>query len=193
MLTLAALQAECEAFSVSGRTGALAWSMVTARIRVALLSVGAAAGGKRQLDESVELIRRTLPDEEFFEVDCQEVADEQALVRAKLRVWADTDAADVILTCGGVNLGAKERVPEATAEVLDRSLPGVAELIRLASIRIDPQVALLRLEAGVRRKTLIINLPAEPVWVQRSLPLLATLLPAAVRRLRSGDFSQSGA
>lgn len=165
--------------------------MVHAKIRIAILSIGAVSSSGLQIEEAVEVIRQLLPDPQFFEVDHQVVADEQALVRAKLRVWADTDAADVVLTCGGVDLGPRERTSDATVEVIERHLPGIPELIRLSTIRSDPRVALLRLEAGVRRRTLIINLPAESAWIQQSLPRIAALLPDAVRRLRSGDVMQT--
>lgn len=122
----------------------------------------------------------------FHEVDYHVSPSEQALLRARLRVWSESEhgAADVILTCGGVGLALRDRMPEATAEAVDRHLPGVPDLIRLACVRHDPSVAFLRLEAGVRRQTLIINLPGDADNLRRCLPHLLQQLPQQVRDLQ---------
>src|SRR5690625_4817839 len=101
-------------------------------VRTAILTVleGEGAGGSE--DRVAQAIRQVLVTGPFVEVDYQVVPDEQALIRARLRVWADTGNVDLVLTSGGIGLGLKGRTPEATAEVIERGLPGLPEAMRAA-------------------------------------------------------------
>lgn len=157
------------------------------QVRIAILNVGDPDEDSGRMTEALEAVHAELAKGPFQEVDYFVSASEQALLRARLRVWSEADhgAADVILTCGGVGLALRERMPDATIEVIDRSLPGIPELIRLACVRTDPGVAFLRLVAGVRRRTLIVNLPGDAANLRACLPHLLPQLPAAIRQLHS--------
>jgi molybdenum cofactor synthesis domain-containing protein len=119
-------------------------------------------------------------------VDYQVVPDEQALIRAKLRMWADGEGVDLILTSGGTGLALRDRTPEATREVIEREVPGLAERMRCVSMQHNPLAALSRSVCGVRRQTLIVNLPGSPKGARESLEAILGILPHAVDTVTGG-------
>ena len=153
-------------------------------IRTAILTVSdRGAAGDRE-DTTVEEIRRVLASGPFVEVDYQLVPDEQALIRARLRIWCDADEVDLILTNGGTGLGLRDRTPEATGDVIEREIPGLAEAMRARGAQHNPLAYLSRATAGVRRKTLIINLPGSPAGARQSLEAVKDVLGHAVDLVR---------
>lgn len=152
-----------------------------ATIRTAILGVRDSLGMGGDLDGAVAAVREVLAKGPFTEVDYQVIPDEQAMVRSRLRLWADDGAADLVLTLGGVGAALRHRVPDATLETIDRQFPGIPERLRWASAKVDPNSGLWRCATGLRRRTLIVNLPDEPASISASLPTVSRLLIAAVR------------
>ncbi len=152
-------------------------------IRTALLTVLEGEGAAGSEDRAAQAIRQVLATGPFVEVDYQVVPDEQAMIRARLRVWADQGNVDLVLTTGGIGLGLKGRTPEATAEVIERHVPGLPEAMRRAVAAGHPEAVLTRGLAGVRRGTLIVNLPSHPDEVTVALRAVSEVLPVAVRSL----------
>lgn len=149
-------------------------------IRTAILTVSdRGAAGERE-DTTVGAVRNVLAAGPYVEVDYQLVPDEQALIRARLRLWCDSDEVDLILTNGGTGLGLRDRTPEATRDVIERDVPGIAELMRARGAQHSPLAALSRALAGVRRKTLIVNLPGSPDGARQSLEAVTGVLGHAV-------------
>lgn len=163
--------------------------MTARQVRVAILNVGDPEEDRERMTSALSVLHAELERGPFQEIGYHVSPGEQALLRARLRIWCEADpaAADVILTCGGVGLGLRDRMPEATAEVVDRHLPGIPDLIRLAALRHDPALAFVRLEAGIRRQTIVINLPGDAASLGRCLPALLPHLPAAVRELQQAS------
>ncbi len=112
------------------------------------------------------------------------VPDEPERIAATLIELADQIAADLILTTGGTGPAPRDVTPEATMSVLDREMPGLAELLRSEGRRHTPFAALSRGRAGIRGRTLVVNLPGSPKAVAESWETLAPLLPATVALIR---------
>ena len=103
------------------------------------------------------------------------VADDAEQISKEMVIMADQLGVDLILTTGGTGLGPRDVTPEATLAVVDRQVPGIAEAMRAKSLEITSRAMLSRAVAGMRNKTLIINLPGSPKGVQECLEVL---LPA---------------
>jgi len=107
-------------------------------------------------------------------------ADDRAAIELFLKEAADSNDADVILTTGGTGLGPRDITPEATAAVVERVIPGFSEHMRASGAEKFPRALLSRGAAGIRGKSIIINLPGSPKGAVESLDSIADLLPHAV-------------
>lgn len=116
----------------------------------------------------------------FELVESKAVADEREDIAALLIHYAEQLHLDLVVTTGGTGLGPRDVTPEATRSVIEREVPGLAELMRAESSRSTRFAFLSRGLAGVRRETLIINLPGSPRGVEQCLDVLADLLPHAL-------------
>lgn len=162
-------------------------------VRTAILTVSDRSAAGRRQDDSVQEIRRLLQDGPFVEVDYQVVPDEQAMIRAKLRLWCDQDTVDLVLTTGGTGLAQRDRTPEATREVIEREVPGLSELMRARGVASNARAALSRGVVGVRRRTLVVNLPGSPRGARESLAAIVEVLPHAVDTILGEQRSAPGA
>lgn len=95
--------------------------------------------------------------------------------------------ADVVVTNGGTGLHPKDETPEATLDVVDRVVPGVAEAMRAGSLAVTPMAMLSRAVAGVRGRTLVVNLPGSPKAAAENLAVVLPVLRHAVDQLAGGD------
>jgi molybdopterin adenylyltransferase len=149
-------------------------------IRTAILAVNDEGPSSPRLQQSIEVIRKILKEGPFIEVDYQVVPDEQAVIRSRLRILSEGDTVDLVLTTGGTGLTSKERTPDATRDVIEREIPGIAEYMRMMGTRNSPRSLLFRGICGSRRKTLIVNLPGGPRGITDSLLAILEVLPPAV-------------
>jgi molybdopterin adenylyltransferase len=120
------------------------------------------------------------------------VSDEPAEIKAKLVEWCDSDAIDLILTTGGTGFAPRDQAPEATRAVVERPAPGLTEVMRAASMKITPHAMLSRAEAGIRGRTLIVNLPGSPKAALENLQVITPALPHAVSLLREDPDAEAG-
>jgi molybdopterin adenylyltransferase len=112
--------------------------------------------------------------------------DDREQIAARLRAYVADDL-DLVLTTGGTGLTPDDVTPEATADVLERDVPGIQEALRAESLRHTPSAIISRGEAGVAGRTLIVNLPGNPKAIDQLFPtILAPVLGHAVRHIR-GD------
>ena len=111
----------------------------------------------------------------------------QAIIR-----MCDTDKVDVVLTTGGTGFSPRDVTPEATLAVIERQTPGISEAIRQKSLAITPMAMLSRAVSGIRKSTLVINLPGSPKAVRESLAVVLPVLPHAVETLSGKPVSCGG-
>lgn len=120
------------------------------------------------------------------------VPDEQEQIEETLKAWCDRGKLDVILTTGGTGFAPRDVTPEATLVVIEKQAPGIAEAIRQASLRITPHAMLSRGVAGIRKKTLIVNLPGSPKGALESLAVFQPVLQHAVDLLSNQPEAEGG-
>lgn len=113
--------------------------------------------------------------------------DEKDLIKEKLIEYCKL--VDLILTTGGTGLGPRDFTPEATIEVIEKQIPGIAEAMRIEGLKKTRRAMLSRAVAGVRGKTLIINLPGSPKAVKENLEIILGVLPHAIEKIK-GDTSE---
>ncbi len=157
------------------------------RIRAAILTVSDKGSRGERSDQSGAALAAALATRDVEVVATALVADEQPLIASALRKWADTHAADLILTTGGTGLSPRDVTPEATMQVLDRVVPGFSEAMRASSLAKTPFAMLSRAVCGVRRRTLILNLPGSPAGAIENLEAVWPAVPHAIRKLQ-GDM-----
>ena len=112
------------------------------------------------------------------------VPDERSLIADVLRRWADKEDVALILTTGGTGFAPRDVTPEATREVSEREAPGLVEAMRAASLQVTPHAMLSRAVAGIRGRTLIVNMPGSLKAVREQFAVIAPALPHGVRLLR---------
>lgn len=152
-------------------------------MKVGILTVSdKGARGERE-DRSGPAIREMMEAAGGEIVRAKIVADEQDEIRAVLIEWSD-EGLDLILTTGGTGFSPRDWTPEATKAVIDRETPGIAEAMRRAGIEKTPTAMLSRAAAGIRKRSLIVNLPGSEKAVRESLVAILPALPHGVDILK---------
>ena len=139
--------------------------------------------GKRD-DSSGRLIEKMLSAHGFQLRRYEILPDEQALIEDRLRRWSDEDGLDLIVTTGGTGLTSRDVTPEATLAVIDQQAPGMAEAMRMQTLKHTPMAMLSRAVVGARGNTLIINLPGSTRAVEQCLEVLLPVIPHALDMLK---------
>ncbi len=160
-------------------------------LRVAVLTVSDAGSRGARPDTSGEAIAAWAGERGYRVTERALVADDTGMISAQLARWADQNRADLILTTGGTGLTARDVTPEATRAVLEKEAPGIPEALRATAYPRFPRAALSRGAAGVRGRTLIVNLPGSPGGVRDGLAVLSDLVDHAVQLLR-GEQTDHG-
>ena len=156
-------------------------------ITVAVLTLSDKGSKGERRDESGPLIREMLKDIKAEITYYDILPDEKELIKEKLIEYSSK--VDLILTTGGTGLSRRDVTPEATLEILDRQVPGIAEAMRSEGLKITKRAMLSRAVAGVKGRSLIVNLPGSPKAVNESLSIIIDVIPHAIEKIK-GDASE---
>lgn len=160
-------------------------------MQIGILTISDRASRGEYEDKAGPLMVAILTERTNWQVARQEVvADEVDEIAAALRAWCDAGV-HLILTTGGTGFAPRDVTPEATKAVIERETPGIAEALRAESLKITRHAMLSRGVAGIRGRTLIINLPGNPKAVKESLDILLPVLPHALDLLTQASHTES--
>jgi molybdenum cofactor synthesis domain-containing protein len=120
------------------------------------------------------------------------IPDELPLLIDTLASWADSGELDIILTTGGTGFSPRDVTPEATIKVIHREAPGLAEAMRAASLSVTPHAMMSRAKAGIRGRTLIVNLPGSPRGAVENLNVVLPVFEHAVALLSDDPGAEAG-
>lgn len=143
--------------------------------------------GERR-DESGQVARECMSRLPIEVTKYDVVPDEEDIISAELREWVDESGLDLIVTSGGTGLSPRDVTPEATLAVVDRTIPGLTEAMRVETMKRKPEAILSRAVAGSRGKCLIVNLPGSPRGVRECLEVVLPVLPHALEILGGKTF-----
>lgn len=158
-------------------------------ITIAILTLSDKGSRGEREDKSGLIISEMLKgvaDVKYYDI----LPDEIDLIKNKLLEYADK--VDLILTTGGTGLSPRDVTPEATKGVIEREIPGIAEAMRMEGLKKTRRAMLSRAVAGVKGKTLIINLPGSPTAVKESLEVILDVIPHAIEKIK-GDMGECAA
>jgi len=160
-------------------------------IKAAIITVSDKGSHGQREDLSGEAIKNILKKIKVQVIWYKIVPDEVELIKSSIIEASDQKIADLILTTGGTGFAARDVTPEATREVIEKQVPGISEIIRMESFKKTPQAALSRAIAGIRGRSLVVNLPGSPKGVKESLEVIIDILPHGISILK-GEVSECG-
>jgi molybdenum cofactor synthesis domain-containing protein len=160
-------------------------------IRFGILTLSDRSSRGEREDASGPALANLIQTEGWSVVNQSLLPDDESSIQQVLIAWADSGEMDVILTTGGSGFAPRDVTPEATRAVIDREAPGLAEAMRAASLKVTPHAMLSRIVTGIRRKTLIVNLPGSPKGAVENLQVITPVLTHAVQLLREDPAAES--
>jgi len=160
-------------------------------IKVGILTISdkGSRGEREDLSGKVieELVKKIKGEVKYYRI----IPDEKDIIQEELIKTVDNLNLDLILTTGGTGLGKRDVTPEATLAIIEKEIPGISEIIRVKSFKKTNRAILSRGMAGIRKESLIINLPGSPKGVRESLEIILDALPHGLEILK-GQVTECG-
>ena len=147
-----------------------------------------ASTGERK-DKTGQILEKILTEAGFRVMEIRIVPDEKDDIISVLKEWSEVKSIPLIITSGGTGVSPRDVTPQATKEVIDYEIPGMGEAMRAKSLQITPNAMLSRAIAGVRKGSLIINLPGSPSGARDNLMVVMPAIEHALLKI-SGDQSE---
>jgi molybdenum cofactor synthesis domain-containing protein len=161
-------------------------------VKVAILTVSDRSASGERPDTGGPAIAQAIRECSWEVVHQSIVPDSIEVISKQLSSWADEGGIDLILTTGGTGFSPRDVTPEATTAVISRLAPGLPEAMRQASLQVTPHAMLSRAVAGIRKQTLIVNLPGNPKGAVENLAVILPVIPHAVELLRESPRAEIG-
>lgn len=158
------------------------------RIRTAVITLSDKGSRGERVDESGKVIAEMIAAVQGSVDHYVVLPDEKLIIIETLIKLADSGSIDLIVTTGGTGVAPRDVTPEATRSVIDRELPGMAEAMRAESLKKTSHAMISRAVTGIRKQTLIINLPGSPRAVRENLAVVLPAIPHAINKIK-GDPS----
>lgn len=149
-------------------------------IKTAILTISDKGSRGERIDGTGPAITRELEEKEFVISYYKMIPDEKDVIESELIYLCDELKVDLILTNGGTGFSERDVTPEATQNVIEKYVPGIGEAMRMKSLAITPKAMLSRSIAGIRKKTLIINLPGSPKAAVENLGFILPAIPHGI-------------
>ncbi|MBI4619079.1 MAG: MogA/MoaB family molybdenum cofactor biosynthesis protein [Desulfobacterales bacterium] len=161
-------------------------------ITVGILTISdRGARGEREDEIGLEIIEK-LVKELPARVDAYEtIPDEKDIIINRLIDYVDNKKLDLIITTGGTGVAPRDVTPDATLSIIEKEVPGMAEAMRLQGLKKTPHAMISRAVVGIRKMSLIVNLPGSPKAVSENLNAILPSIPHAIEKIK-GDTSECG-
>ncbi len=157
-------------------------------MKAAVLTISDKGSRGERVDTSGPAVTELLAGIDVSVEQYEIIPDERDDIKAKLKHCCDTLNLDIVVTTGGTGVAPRDITPDVTREVIDKEIPGMAEAMRLESLKKTPHAVISRAIAGIRGRTLIVNLPGSPKAATENLQAILAAIPHAVSKIQ-GDPS----
>ena len=155
--------------------------------RAAIITVSDRCSEGKRDDKTGQCLKELLEQEGFNVVYYTVIPDDLTTIINTLTYLCENHICDLILTNGGTGVSPRDVTPEATKEVVEKEIPGMAEAMRMESLKITPHAMISRAVAGIRGTTLIVNLPGSPKGAVENYRVISPALKHAIEKIQGDD------